>query len=302
MNGVLTEFRPSRLEPAWCPGCGNFGIREAVLKALNNKGLPPQKVLFVSGIGQAAKAPHYLTAGFFNGLHGRALPTATGIKLANPALEVIVQSGDGCLYGEGGNHFLAALRRNISLTVLVHNNQVYGLTKGQASPTSERPMVTKAQPFGVMEHQFNPLAVALVAGAGFVARGFSGRIDELAELIAAAIDYPGLALVDILMPCVSFNALNTFAWYKQRVRPLGPDYDRTDLKPALDASLRWGDEIPVGILYQRPPSPDDPPLEKKWPGLSSGPLPEAVPPLEALTGIMTRHTIGPAEPPAPAEG
>lgn len=295
MTGTPATFKTSQVEPAWCPGCGNFSIREALIKALNKKGLRPQDVLIVTGIGQAAKAPHYLSAGFFNGLHGRSLPAATGVKLANPNLEVIVQSGDGCLYGEGGNHFLAAMRRNIGLTILAHDNQVYGLTKGQASPTSELGMVTKSQPFGVMDHQFKPLTVALASGAGFVARGFSGQVDELADLIMAAIDYPGLALVDILMPCVSFNKVNTFAWYKQRVKALGPDYDHTDLMLALKNSIRWGDEIPVGILYRKPPSNDSAPLEKKWPGLSSGPLSEAVLTPEILTEIMAASLIQPLD-------
>ena len=168
-------------ETAWCPGCGNFSILRAVKQALVGMQLKPQEVLFVSGIGQAAKAPHYLNANVFNGLHGRSLPIATGAKLANPELTVIVESGDGCNYGEGGNHFLAAIRRNINVSLLVHNNQVYGLTKGQASPTSAEGFVTKAQPEGVPLAPFNPIAVAVGMQAGFVARGFSGMTDHLSD-------------------------------------------------------------------------------------------------------------------------
>ncbi|MEJ2235965.1 MAG: thiamine pyrophosphate-dependent enzyme [Syntrophobacterales bacterium] len=211
-------------ETAWCPGCGNFSILEAVKQGLVDSGIAPHEILVVSGIGQAAKAPHYLNANVFNGLHGRALPVATGAKLANPNLRIIVESGDGCNYGEGGNHFLAAIRRNIDLTLIVHNNQIYGLTKGQASPTSEEGLVTKAQPEGVASLPFNPIAVAVAMQASFVARGFSGMIDHLAGLIQQGLAHEGFALIDVLQPCVSFNKVNTFAWYKKRCYTLPDEY------------------------------------------------------------------------------
>lgn len=241
-------------ETAWCPGCGNFNILKAVKQALAAAGILPREVLFVSGIGQAAKAPHYLNANVFNGLHGRALPAATGAKLANPRLTVIVESGDGCLYSEGGNHLLAAIRRNIDLTVLVHNNQVYGLTKGQASPTSEPGFTTKAQPQGVELQAFNPIALAVALRAGFVARGFAGKIEHLAGLIRQAISHPGFALIDILQPCVSFNRVNTSAWYKQRCVELPPDYDPQNWEAAMKTAAEWGERIPLGLIYrnQRP--------------------------------------------------
>jgi len=242
-------------ETAWCPGCGNFSILEAVKKALVASTLEPHQVLFVSGIGQAAKAPHYLNANVFNGLHGRSLPVATGAKLTNPGLVVIVESGDGCNYGEGGNHFLAAIRRNIDVTMLVHNNQIYGLTKGQASPTTAEDFVTKAQPEGVLSAPFNPIAVAVAMQAGFVARGFSGMIDHLVELIQQGIAHQGLALIDILQPCVSFNKVNTFAWYKERCYPLPTEYDPTDWGAAMKQAMEWGAKIPLGVIYrnERPP-------------------------------------------------
>jgi len=242
-------------ETAWCPGCGNFSILEAVKKALVASTLEPHQVLFVSGIGQAAKAPHYLNANVFNGLHGRSLPVATGAKLTNPDLVVIVESGDGCNYGEGGNHFLAAIRRNIDVTMLVHNNQIYGLTKGQASPTTAEAFVTKAQPEGVLSAPFNPIAVAVAMQAGFVARGFSGMSDHLAELIQQGIAHQGFALIDILQPCVSFNKVNTFAWYKKRSYPLSTEYDPTDWGAAMKQAMEWGERIPLGIIYrnERPP-------------------------------------------------
>ena len=244
-----------KYETAWCPGCGNFGILNAVKKALTSRNLKPHRVLFVSGIGQAAKAPHYLNTNVFNGLHGRSLPVATGAKLANPELTVIVESGDGCNYGEGGNHFLAAIRRNIDLAMLVHNNQVYGLTKGQASPTSEQGFKTKAQPGGVASAPFNPLAVAVALKANFVARSYVANLDHLTEMIEQAIAHPGFALVDILQPCVSFNRLNTHDWYKERTRPLPEEYDPTSWEQAMRTAMEWGDTIPLGVIYRndRPP-------------------------------------------------
>jgi 2-oxoglutarate ferredoxin oxidoreductase subunit beta len=237
-------------EPAWCPGCGNFAILKAVKRALVESHLAPHEVLFVSGIGQAAKAPHYLNANLFNGLHGRALPVATGARLVNRELKVIVESGDGCMYGEGGNHFLAAIRRNIRLTVLVHDNQVYGLTKGQASPTSLEGFVTKAQPHGTYSAPFNPAAVAVAMNAGFVARGFSGNEDHLAAMIKLAMAHDGFALVDILQPCVSFNKVNTYKWYKDRCRVLPDDYNPSDWTTAMSTAMKMDPEIPIGVIYE----------------------------------------------------
>jgi 2-oxoglutarate ferredoxin oxidoreductase subunit beta len=255
-------------ETAWCPGCGNFSILDAVKKALVASDLHPQEVLFVSGIGQAAKAPHYLTANLFNGLHGRSLPVATGAKLANPALTVIAESGDGCNYGEGGNHFLAAIRRNINITLLVHNNQVYGLTKGQASPTSQEGFITKAQPQGVASEPFNAVGVAVAMQAGFVARGFSGERDHLSNLIQQGIAHSGFAMIDILQPCVSFNRVNTFAWYKERCDTIPSEYDPMDWEDAMKKASEWGEKIPIGVIYRnRRPS-----FEDHFPVLKNGPL------------------------------
>jgi 2-oxoglutarate ferredoxin oxidoreductase subunit beta len=253
---------------AWCPGCGNFPLLKAVKQALVKRGLEPHQVLFIAGIGQAAKTPHYLKANLFNGLHGRCLPVATGAKLANPDLVVIAESGDGCMYSEGGNHFLAAIRRNIDITVLVHNNQVYGLTKGQASPTSDEGFTTKAQPEGVALAPFNPLAVAVALHAGFVGRGYVGLEDDLIQLLVQAINHRGFSLVDILQPCVSFNRVNTYQWYKDRCKPLPSSYDPTDWEAAIRLSQQWGDEIPVGVIYRN----SRPPFEDHIATLKKGPL------------------------------
>ncbi len=254
---------------SWCPGCGNHDVLVAVKKAMAMAGLPPEKVLMVSGIGQAAKAPHYTKVNVHNGLHGRALPVATGAKLANPDLTVIVESGDGCLYGEGGNHLMAALRRNADITILAHNNGIYGLTKGQASPTSTASIQSKAQPFGVNNLPFNPVAAAVVLGASLVGRGFSGDKEGLAQLVLQAIRHPGVALLDILSPCVSFNKYNTFAWYKKRCRPLPAGHDPTDKFAALKEAEKWDEEIPLGVIYRRDGRPV---MESHFPMLAKGPL------------------------------
>ncbi|MGA7105652.1 MAG: thiamine pyrophosphate-dependent enzyme, partial [Candidatus Deferrimicrobiaceae bacterium] len=218
----------SDVENAWCPGCGNFGILSAVKKALEATGKQKHEVVLVSGIGQAAKLPHYVNVNVFNGLHGRALPAAAAIKMANPGLTVIVTSGDGDIYGEGGNHFLHNIRRNVDIALFVHDNKVYGLTKGQPSPTSDPGWTGSLQRSGVISGPFPPLAVALALGCGFVARGYSADLNFTADLMLQAIRFPGFALVDILQPCVTFNKKNTYDWYGRMAYKLPADHDVTD--------------------------------------------------------------------------
>ncbi|MCT4626949.1 2-oxoacid:ferredoxin oxidoreductase subunit beta [Halodesulfovibrio sp.] len=234
---------------AWCPGCGNFDILKALKQTLAELDIPPHKAAIISGIGQAAKIPHYITANGFNGLHGRALPPAQAVKIVNPELTVIAPSGDGCMYGEGGNHFLAAIRRNVDMVALVHDNQVYGLTKGQASPTTLEGQITKTQPMGVTNAPFNPVEVAISMRANFVARSFSGNIPHLVETLKAAVKHPGFALVDVFQPCVSFNKVNTFGWYKKRCYELGEDHDPTSWDAAIQKANEFGDKIPIGVLF-----------------------------------------------------
>ena len=272
-------------ETAWCPGCGNFGILNSLKHALVTCGLAPHQVLLVSGIGQAAKTPHYLKANVFNGLHGRSLPVALGAKLANPELTVIAESGDGCMYGEGGNHFLAALRRNLDFTILAHDNRVYGLTKGQASPTSEQGFVTKAQPHGAFAAPLNPVAVAVTMGASFVARGYAAMPEHLAGLIAQAIRHRGTALVDILQPCVSFNKVNTYQWYKEHCYELPADHDPTDHAQALRTALEFGERIPLGLIYQK----EGPIFEEQFAVLNNGPLARQEVSREGLRQIMQSY-------------
>jgi len=256
------------LKPAWCPGCGNFGILNALNSALIEMEIEPHQVLLVSGIGQAGKLPHYTRGNVFNSLHGRPVPPAIGAKIANSELVVIAVSGDGDAYGEGGNHFLHAARRNHDITYLVHNNQVYGLTKGQASPTSDVGFITKTTPYGAT-NPVNPVALAIISGASFVSRGFAGDTNHLASLIKMGITHRGFALIDILQPCVSFNHKNTYQWYKERVYKLEDlRYDPGDKKAALEKGLEWGDKIATGVIYKA----DLPVYEDQLPALSHGPL------------------------------
>lgn len=236
--------------PAWCPGCGNFGILNTFKNAFAELGLEPHQFTVVSGIGQAAKFPHYIRCNTFNGLHGRALPVATGIRLANHDMPVIVTTGDGDCYGEGGNHFMHAIRRNVNIKVFVHDNQIYGLTKGQPSPTSMEGMKSKNQPFGVFSEQLNPLALAIALDCSFVARGFAGDMEHLKGLMKEAVAHNGFSLVDVLQPCVTFNKINTFEWYKQRVYHIEPEYNPEDRVEAFRRALEWGERIPLGILFR----------------------------------------------------
>jgi 2-oxoglutarate ferredoxin oxidoreductase subunit beta len=254
--------------PTWCPGCGNFGILKTFKEALVELGIEPHHFTIVSGIGQSGKLPHYLKCNTFNGLHGRTLPVATGIRLANHEMLVIAVAGDGDCYGEGGNHLLHAIRRNINVKLFVHNNQIYGLTKGQASPTSMEGMITKNQPFGVFSEQLNPLALSVAMDCSFVARGFAGDMGNLKELMKAAILHKGFSLLDILQPCVTFNKINTYEWYRQRVYHIGPEYNPEDRMEAFKKALEWGDHIPVGIIYKN----RRPILEERIPVIKDKPL------------------------------
>lgn len=237
-------------ETAWCPGCGNPSIRLALKAALEELEIPMHKVVLSAGIGQAGKMPQYIDLNAFCGLHGRSLPVAIGIKLSNNDLTVLAESGDGDNYGEGGNHLIHTIRRNINIAHFVHDNQVYGLTKGQASPTTATGQIQSMSYDGVRNSPTRPLALALTMGAGFVARGFSGDIKQVTELMKAAIQYEGYALVDILQPCIVWNKINTFKWYKERVSPIDESHDPTDLDQALKLANQWDEKIPTGILYR----------------------------------------------------
>ncbi|MBF0541912.1 MAG: 2-oxoacid:ferredoxin oxidoreductase subunit beta, partial [Nitrospirae bacterium] len=232
--------------PTWCTGCGNFSILNTLKKALVELEIKPHLITIVSGIGQGAKLPHYTKCNTFNGLHGRAIPAATGIRLANNKMPVIVISGDGDCYGEGGNHLIHSIRRNINIKVFVHDNQIYGLTKGQASPTTLQGTVTKTQPFGANAASLNPIALAIALDCGFVARGYAADIDFLKILMMKAINHNGFALLDILQPCVTFNNVNTYNWYKERVYRLNDNYNPHDRVEAFKLAIEQNDKIPTG--------------------------------------------------------
>jgi 2-oxoglutarate ferredoxin oxidoreductase subunit beta len=254
--------------PAWCPGCGNFAILKAFKEVMVELQIEPHQITLVSGIGQAAKLPHYTRCNTFNGLHGRALPVATGIRLANIAMPVIVTTGDGDCYGEGGNHLMAAMRRNINVKLFVHDNQIYGLTKGQPSPTSGQGTKAKNVPFGVLSGQFNPIALAVALDCGFAARAFAADTEHLKGLMKEAMDHKGFALIDILQPCVTFNKVNTYEWYGERVYHLEPEYNPEDRITAFSRALEWGDRIPLGVIYRN----NRPTFEEQIPMLDAGPL------------------------------
>ena len=244
-----TAYDMDDIDITWCPGCGNFAILGSVKRALSELGLKPHDVVMVSGIGQAAKMPQYMDVNFFNGLHGRALPPATMIKSVNPQMTVVAESGDGDMYGEGGNHFVHTIRRNVDITNVVHDNMVYGLTKGQASPTSMMGFRTPVQVDGAILEPFNPLAVAIALDASFVARVYAADIDRTVKVLKEAITHHGYALVDVLQPCVTFNKVNTHRWFRENSYYLEDSHDTLDRVEAFRRATEK-DKLPLGVFYK----------------------------------------------------
>ncbi len=273
----------STSETAWCPGCGDLNILDVLKQSLTELNKQPHQILIVGGIGQAAKTAQYINTNGFCGLHGRSLPPAVAAKIVNKDLTVIVDTGDGDSYGEGGNHFLHNIRRNVDITHFVHDNQIYGLTKGQASPTTDFGHVTEVQPFGSNNMPMNPVLLAITLGAGFVARAFSSDKEALKEIMKQAINHKGYALVDILQPCISFNKINTYMWYKKRVYNLEEGYDPTNKLKAIAKAMEWGDKIPLGILYRE----EKPDFQDKLDFLKNGePLVNSEVDLNKIGGFM----------------
>ncbi len=260
-----------KVDPDWCPGCGDFGVLAALEKALVELRIPNHNVVTISGIGCSSNLPGYINTYGMHTLHGRALAVATGLKLANHELTVIVTGGDGDGFGIGGNHFVHTMRRNVDLLYIVMDNQIYGLTTGQTSPTSRIGMKTKSMPFGNIEAPVNPISLALAAGATFVARGFSGDQKHLTELMKKGIQHEGFSFVDVFSPCVTYNHDNTYQWFRPRVKRLEDDssYDASDWAAAMEKSLLWGEEIPIGKFFERT---DVPSLHGAEPVLTEGPL------------------------------
>jgi 2-oxoglutarate ferredoxin oxidoreductase subunit beta len=257
-----------RIHPDWCPGCGDFSVLAALQTALYELGISPHKTLVVSGIGCSSNLPGFINCYGVHSLHGRALAVATGAKLGNHELTVIATGGDGDGFGIGGNHFVHICRRNVDLTYIVMDNQIYGLTTGQVSPTSVKGMKTKTTPHGSVENPINPIPMAIVAGATYVARGFSGKQRHLADLIKGAIQHKGFSLIDVFSPCVTYNKDNTYQFFNPRVKILeDKGHDATDFHKAMEEGYKWGDEIPIGVFWRRT---DLPTLEDLEPVLHDG--------------------------------
>ncbi len=249
LTHTLDDYKSSE-KPTWCPGCGDFGVLNALYNAMREKDYDPKDVVLVSGIGCSSRLPFFVSTYGFHGVHGRAMPIATGVKVARPELNVLVLGGDGDAFAIGGNHFLHAARRNLNVTYVIMDNQTYGLTKGQASPTAATGYVHKAAPKGTIEAPVNPLLLAMACGATFIARGFSGQPKDLAQLILAGIEHRGLAIIDVYSPCPTFNRVNTFKTYREEVAPLPADYDPTDRAAALQIAETTAPRY-LGVIYRR---------------------------------------------------
>ena len=259
----------SAYTPTWCPGCGNFSIYPATKMAFAALGLEPHQIAMIFDIGCSSNGSNFYHLYSFHGIHGRALPVAVGTKLANTALTVVADAGDGGAFGEGMSHFIHTARTNIDLTYLVHDNHLYSLTTGQTSPTSGKGMKTKSSPHGVIEGPFNPLATALINGATFVAQGFSADIPHLASLIQQAITHKGFAYINILQLCPTFNKLNDLNWYKTRAYKLEAEqHDPSNYQAAINRATATDGRLPLGILYRV----DAPTYESQFPVLANGPL------------------------------
>src|SRR5436309_4310980 len=283
--GQLTrDSYKGKIHPDWCPGCGDFSVLSALQTALFELGLKPHQVLVVSGIGCSSNLPGFINTYGKHNLYGRSLAVATGAKLGNHELKVIATGGDGDGFGIGGNHFVHTMRRNVNLTYIVMDNQIYGLTTGQVSPTSTKGMKTKSSPHGSVENPINPIPMAIVGGATYVARAFSGKQKHMVEMFKGAIQHKGFALVDVFSPCVTYNKDNTYQWFNPRVKILEDQgHDPADLHKAIDRGYQWGDEIPIGLFWRRT---DLPTLEELEPVLHTGEGPLA---FRSNIGIPAEH-------------
>jgi 2-oxoglutarate ferredoxin oxidoreductase subunit beta len=268
-SGVLDkDTYKGKIHPDWCPGCGDFSVLAALQAALFELGLKPHQVVVVSGIGCSSNLPGFINTYGMHTLHGRALAVGNGVKLANHGLKVICTGGDGDGFGIGGNHFTHSMRRNVDLTYIVMDNQIYGLTTGQTSPTSRKGMKTKSTPDGNLENPINPIPQAIVGGATYVARGFSGKQKHLVELFKGAIMHRGFSFVDVFSPCVTYNKDNTYQFFNPRVKILEEQgHDTTDFAKAMEKGYQWGEEIPIGLFWKRN---DLPALEDLDPVLAEG--------------------------------
>jgi 2-oxoglutarate ferredoxin oxidoreductase subunit beta len=265
---LVKDSYKGKIHPDWCPGCGDFSVLSALQAALFELGLKPHQVVVISGIGCSSNLPGFINTYGMHTLHGRSLAVGTGMKLGNHSLKVICVGGDGDGYGIGGNHFLHTMRRNVDLTYIVMDNQIYGLTTGQTSPTSAKGMKTKSTPHGNVENAINPMPLAMVGGATYVARGFSGKQKHLVETLKGAITHKGFSLVDVFSPCVTYNKDNTYQWFNPKVKILEEQgYDPTNFEQALEKAYLMGEEIPIGLIWKNTELPS---LEDLEPVLHDG--------------------------------
>jgi 2-oxoglutarate ferredoxin oxidoreductase subunit beta len=265
---VTVKDYKGKVDPDWCPGCGDFGILVALKQTLVELGIQPHQAMVISGIGCSSNIPGFINSYGMHTLHGRALAVATGAQLANHELKIIAAGGDGDGYGIGGNHFVHSMRRNVDLTYIVMNNQIYGLTTGQVSPTSTKGMKTKSTPAGSVENPINPIPLAIAAGATYVARGYTGQVKHLVELIKGGIQHKGFSLIDAFSPCVTFNLDNSHEFFKHRTKKLEDmGHDPSNFAAAMERGYEWGDEIPIGLFWKRN---DLPSLDQLEPILDEG--------------------------------
>ena len=246
---TVKDFR-NDVRPNWCPGCGDYAVQAAIQRSLGSLNLEPEQVAVISGIGCSGRISGYVNAYGFHGVHGRSLPIAQGVKLANRGLTVIAAGGDGDGFGIGMGHFMHAARRNMNITYIVMDNQIYGLTKGQHSPTSAFGFKAKTTPAGNIENAVSPLQIALAAGVTYLAQGFSHDVNQLTELITGGIEHKGFSLINVFSPCVTYNKVNTYEWYKEHIVPLDqfPGFDPTN-KTAAAAKVIETDGLCTGLLY-----------------------------------------------------
>ena len=266
INLTARDFK-GKSDPDWCPGCGDFGVLNSIQRAVAELGFRPHEIMTVSGIGCSSNLPGYINTYGMHTLHGRSLPMATGVKMANHEMNVIVVGGDGDGYGIGGNHFTHTSRRNTDLTYVVMNNQIYGLTTGQISPTSSIGMTTKSTPFGNVEQPINPVTSAIMNGATFVARAYSGDVRHLSGIIQQAVQHKGFSIIDVFSPCVPFNLNNTHDFFKERIKKLeDEEHNTSDWKTACEKAMLFGDTIYTGVFYEG----ERPSLEDVEPVLKTG--------------------------------
>jgi 2-oxoglutarate/2-oxoacid ferredoxin oxidoreductase subunit beta len=235
--------------PKWCPGCGDFNILYTLKNSLVELNIEPENTLIITGIGCGSKSNHFVKTYGFEGLHGRALPVATGAKIANKDLNVIVVAGDGDTYGIGIAHFIHSMRRNLDITLIVQNNEVYGLTKGQTSPTSPQGFQSNSTPQGVLETPVNPLGLSIISGASYVARGFAYDVKQLKELIVNGVKHKGFSFIDIFQPCTTYNKRYTIQWYRDHIYRL-ENHDPANRIEAIKRAEESGDRVPVGLFFR----------------------------------------------------